>query len=153
MRQLFLSIAFSGLVLSSCSNDSSDSEHRNTIIELTVDGVAKTYTSADVDSQNIPAEGGEPAYIELSATVQNVTATEVFFFSTPQGETGLEAAYDISYTYDGTIYYGDNSGGGFVLNITENSPNYLKGTFNGTMVSGNGDTEITITDGTFDIHH
>ncbi|NMH28673.1 hypothetical protein [Flavobacterium silvaticum] len=152
MKKLFLFLTVAGLSLTSCSSDDSGSGVGSSSVNLSVDGVAKTYTTVAVTQEDYPAEGSYPAYTELQVAASNSNGTEVLSFYTDEGDLGADAIYNVSYTLNGTTYYGYN-GGGFTITVSSNSGNHLVGSFNGNMISQNGETEISVTNGVFDIRY
>ncbi len=155
MKKVFLFIAIAALSIS-CSDDDETRANGGTV-NITVDGVAKTYSSVVVDSQDYPAEGGEPAYTELrifASNGQTGASSESILIEVDKGDVGPDAIWDVTFTKNSTFYSSNQT---LVSNVSQNNNNgELKGTFSGTLQSfsiGDPVTPVVITNGSFDIKY
>jgi len=155
VKKVFLFIAIAALSIS-CSNDDEKRANGGTIT-VTVDGVAKTYSTVAVVPQDFPAAEGEPAYTELKiigSNGQTGANAETILIEVDKGDEGVDAIWDVTFTKNTTIYTSNQT---LVSNVSRNNNNgELKGTFSGTLVSfsiGDPVTPIVITNGSFDIQY
>jgi len=156
MKKIFLFIATATLAFSmnSCSSDdNSDSNGGNTTvggtITLKIDGVSKIFNNVIVNEITGTEDGAEYTLLNVTATI-GTSATEVITFTTEKGEVGADVVWDFHYTQGTTRYYSNPM---TIVIQTNNDTKKLKGSFNGTWTPSNGGTDLTVTEGSFDIQY
>ena len=156
MKKLILFfISTTMLTLSSCNKD----DNKETIVKTlkaTVNGVEVTFDTFKVIKTVIPNDGEPYTELEITATKSN-DPTKIITFNVDYSEAiaaycpyfayiGVKTDVDTEYFYDIDIAKVNP----FVVKITANTTNNLKGTFTGTL-NDSTDKSVTITNGIFDI--
>jgi hypothetical protein len=142
---LFLSLAVLSVGLNSCSKDdspeSSSTSSTPSSVQVTINGVAKTFNTVVVN-QETHTQGGETiTELTVSASINN-SADEVITFMVYKGDVGSDAIYSFDYRKNGKIYNSYNSGSlSFSTIIQTNSNNKIVGTFSGGLSYWNNDTQ------------
>lgn len=136
---LFVAAAF----LSSCSSDDSSATGRR--VKAKIDGVEHVFNTIQVTKTEYPEEGYTD--VTISATADNDPSKMVSLIVT-QGVTGTDASWYFAYFLDETAYPKNDA---FLTNVSKSTNNHVKGTFSGTVISTEDDSEIVFSDGTFDV--
>lgn len=154
MKKIFLFIATATLALSinSCSSDdNSDSNSGGTpggTITAKINGVSKTFNNVIVNERRYEEDGGY-TLLNVTATI-GTSATDVVTFTCEKGTVGTDAIWDFHYTQGTTGYYSNPM---TIVTQTNNDTKKLKGSFNGTWTPFNSGTDLTVTEGSFDIQY
>jgi hypothetical protein len=143
MKKIAFALLFvAALFLPSCTSD--DSTDKRTI-KAKIDGIEHIFNTVQVEETPYPDEGYTD--VTISATLDNDPSKMVSIIVT-QGVTGDDASWYFAYFLDETAYPKNDA---FTTNVDKSTNNHVKGTFSGTVISTEDDSEIVFTDGTFDV--
>ena len=155
MKKLFIFfITVITLTISSC-----DSKDDNTIVppiktlKATIDGNELIFDTFKVDKIEDKDEEGNP-YTDLIVTATKTSdASKVIVFNFEYLETGDKTCYFFSYNDGEKVFVYNLENKSFVINISENVVNKIKGTFTGTIPEEDGISTILISNGSFEINY
>jgi hypothetical protein len=140
MKKVFIFLmAFAAITLSSCSSDDNGGGS-SSVVKFKVGGQQKTFKFVTVND----AGGGELWVVAAASQA----GTEFMSFTAMAEDPSSDSAYDFMYGSLADQYWSE----AVIVTVTQNTATDMKGTFSGTFANFDGDV-VTITDGTFDIHH
>lgn len=160
---VFLTLVIVSVFLS-CDSDNNPADTKIIALKTIIDGVPLDFDTAKVEKQYIvPTNGGTPyTDLKVTLTISNDKTKKIIIQLADQ-QTGTESCYYFVYTGDLDPSDPDDIGTDyqyvrrfdrdkFSIDITENTPNTLKGTFSGTLLNYKLES-ILIPDGSFDIKY
>lgn len=153
MKRLFIFfIAIAATSFSSCSkNNAAESAPvvPTSFLKALINGVNVEFNNVKVVKQVVPNEGQPYTDLIVTATTKDDNAKSITF-NLEYLQLGTETCYYFDYT-NGDLDYNSRPENSFVVNITSNTTNNLKGTFIGKLYDASNTEFVTIPNGSFDI--
>lgn len=145
MRKITLLLLFVAVApFIGCSSDDKDQAGRH--IKATIDGTTYTFNTVTVATQEYTEGDFTYTDVTLTGSIDNDPSKTISIVAM-QGETGPDASWFFGHYEDGVEFLKDDS---FETIVTENTTNFIKGTFTGTVVSTQDGSTKTVTNGSFE---
>lgn len=153
MKRLFIFfIAIAATSFSSCTkNNAAESEPivPTSTLKALINGTNVDFSNVTVVKQVISNEGFPYTDLIVTATAKD-DSTKTISFNLEYLQLGTETCYYFNYT-NGNLDYFSRPENSFIVNITSNTTNNIKGTFSGKLYDSSNTEFVTIPDGSFDI--